>query len=114
MGYTDTILDVKSQRVKALLGLAGDSGERPGDQRQEPMVNGTEASSLKDSSNTMMGSVHMTVKTHHVSYVSVSVRDMSGEVMLCNVMNEPQEMSCSCEALFSLSVFHTRVDFCSQ
>ncbi|XP_056590392.1 striatin isoform X2 [Triplophysa dalaica] len=59
VGYTDTILDVKSQRVKALLGLAGDSGERPGDQRQEPMVNGTEASSVKDSSNTMMGKPEM-------------------------------------------------------
>uniref|UniRef100_A0A8C1T6N9 Striatin n=1 Tax=Cyprinus carpio TaxID=7962 RepID=A0A8C1T6N9_CYPCA len=48
VGYTDTILDVKSQRVKALLGLAGDSGERPGDKRTEPMVNGTEPASLKD------------------------------------------------------------------
>uniref|UniRef100_A0A8C2GMQ0 Striatin, calmodulin binding protein n=1 Tax=Cyprinus carpio TaxID=7962 RepID=A0A8C2GMQ0_CYPCA len=48
VGYTDTILDVKSQRVKALLGLAGDSGERPGDKRAEPMVNGTELASLKD------------------------------------------------------------------
>ncbi|XP_067287112.1 striatin isoform X1 [Pseudorasbora parva] len=55
VGYTDTILDVKSQRVKALLGLAGDSGERPGDKRPEPMVNGTEPSSLKDSTNTMIG-----------------------------------------------------------
>uniref|UniRef100_A0AAY4EMV1 Striatin, calmodulin binding protein n=1 Tax=Denticeps clupeoides TaxID=299321 RepID=A0AAY4EMV1_9TELE len=42
VGYTDTILDVKSQRVKALLGLAGDTGERPGDRNTEPMVNGTE------------------------------------------------------------------------
>uniref|UniRef100_A0A673MK04 Striatin n=1 Tax=Sinocyclocheilus rhinocerous TaxID=307959 RepID=A0A673MK04_9TELE len=48
VGYTDTILDVKSQRVKALLGLAGDSGETPGDERSEPMVNGTEPASLKD------------------------------------------------------------------
>uniref|UniRef100_A0A673MGG4 Striatin n=1 Tax=Sinocyclocheilus rhinocerous TaxID=307959 RepID=A0A673MGG4_9TELE len=45
VGYTDTILDVKSQRVKALLGLAGDSGETPGDERSEPMVNGTEPAS---------------------------------------------------------------------
>uniref|UniRef100_A0A671MXR7 Striatin n=1 Tax=Sinocyclocheilus anshuiensis TaxID=1608454 RepID=A0A671MXR7_9TELE len=45
VGYTDTILDVKSQRVKALLGLAGDSGETPGDKRSEPMVNGTEPAS---------------------------------------------------------------------
>ncbi|KAJ8246145.1 hypothetical protein GJAV_G00264120 [Gymnothorax javanicus] len=47
VGYTDTILDVKSQRVKALLGLAGDTGERPSDKNLEPMVNGTE--SLKSS-----------------------------------------------------------------
>uniref|UniRef100_A0A673FYB6 Striatin n=1 Tax=Sinocyclocheilus rhinocerous TaxID=307959 RepID=A0A673FYB6_9TELE len=52
VGYTDTILDVKSQRVKALLGLAGDSGERPGDKRTEPMVNGTEPASLKDTEMT--------------------------------------------------------------
>uniref|UniRef100_A0A673MCX9 Striatin n=1 Tax=Sinocyclocheilus rhinocerous TaxID=307959 RepID=A0A673MCX9_9TELE len=56
VGYTDTILDVKSQRVKALLGLAGDSGETPGDERSEPMVNGTEPASLKDSTTTMIGS----------------------------------------------------------
>uniref|UniRef100_A0A674B520 Striatin n=1 Tax=Salmo trutta TaxID=8032 RepID=A0A674B520_SALTR len=49
VGYTDTILDVKSQRVRALLGLAGDSGERPSDRKPEPMVNGTEPSLLKDS-----------------------------------------------------------------
>lgn len=49
MGYTDTILDVKSQRVRALLGLAGDSGERPSVRNPEPMVNGTEPSLQKDS-----------------------------------------------------------------
>uniref|UniRef100_A0A665TGZ3 Striatin n=1 Tax=Echeneis naucrates TaxID=173247 RepID=A0A665TGZ3_ECHNA len=49
VGYTDTILDVKSQRVRALLGLAGDSGEKPSERKPEPMVNGTEPSSLKDS-----------------------------------------------------------------
>ncbi|XP_066503198.1 striatin isoform X3 [Hoplias malabaricus] len=59
VGYTDTILDVKSQRVKALLGLAGDSGEKPGERRPEPMVNGTEPSSLKDSNTTMMGKPEM-------------------------------------------------------
>uniref|UniRef100_A0A8C8HW50 Striatin n=1 Tax=Oncorhynchus tshawytscha TaxID=74940 RepID=A0A8C8HW50_ONCTS len=52
VGYTDTILDVKSQRVRALLGLAGDSGERPSDRKPEPMVNGTEPSLLKDSETT--------------------------------------------------------------
>uniref|UniRef100_A0A8C6KF07 Striatin, calmodulin binding protein n=1 Tax=Nothobranchius furzeri TaxID=105023 RepID=A0A8C6KF07_NOTFU len=49
VGYTDAILDVKSQRVRALLGLTGDSGDKPSDRRTEPMVNGTESSSLKDS-----------------------------------------------------------------
>lgn len=53
MGYTDTILDVKSQRVRALLGLSGDASEQPAALRTaavaEPMVNGTEPSSLKDS-----------------------------------------------------------------
>uniref|UniRef100_A0A667XEB2 Striatin n=1 Tax=Myripristis murdjan TaxID=586833 RepID=A0A667XEB2_9TELE len=49
VGYTDTILDVKSQRVRALLGLAGDTGEKPPEKKTEPMVNGTEPSSLKDS-----------------------------------------------------------------
>ncbi|XP_058880386.1 striatin-like [Acipenser ruthenus] len=44
VGYTDTILDVKSQRVKALLGLAGDAVERPSDNNPEPMLNGTEPS----------------------------------------------------------------------
>ncbi|XP_015218682.1 striatin isoform X2 [Lepisosteus oculatus] len=44
VGYTDTILDVKSQRVKALLGLAGDAGEKPPEKNPEPMVNGTEPS----------------------------------------------------------------------
>lgn len=45
VGYTDTILDVKSQRVRALLGLTGEgggkAGERPG---TEPLVNGTDLS----------------------------------------------------------------------
>uniref|UniRef100_A0A667ZVE8 Striatin n=1 Tax=Myripristis murdjan TaxID=586833 RepID=A0A667ZVE8_9TELE len=55
VGYTDTILDVKSQRVRALLGLAGDggggrTGERTG---TEPLVNGTDTST-KDSVATMM------------------------------------------------------------
>uniref|UniRef100_A0AAY5EJH7 Striatin n=1 Tax=Electrophorus electricus TaxID=8005 RepID=A0AAY5EJH7_ELEEL len=60
VGYTDTILDVKSQRVKALLGLAGDNGgQSGGEHRLEPMVNGTEPSSLKTTTTTttttMMG-----------------------------------------------------------
>ncbi|XP_063740903.1 striatin isoform X1 [Eleginops maclovinus] len=49
VGYTDTILDVKSQRVRSLLGLTGDSGEKPAENKAEHMVNGTEPSSLKDS-----------------------------------------------------------------
>lgn len=42
VGYTDTILDVKSQRVKALLGLAGDEGQRAAERSPEAMVNGSE------------------------------------------------------------------------
>lgn len=45
VGYTDTILDVKSQRVRALLGLAGDGGRGTGDRTgAEPLVNGTDTS----------------------------------------------------------------------
>ncbi|KAI4833278.1 hypothetical protein KUCAC02_016188, partial [Chaenocephalus aceratus] len=49
VGYTDTILDVKSQRVRSLLGLTGDSGDKPSENKAEHMVNGTEPSSMKDS-----------------------------------------------------------------
>lgn len=42
MGYTDTILDVKSKRVRTLLGLSGDGPERETDKNQESMVNGTD------------------------------------------------------------------------
>uniref|UniRef100_A0AAQ4PRN2 Striatin n=1 Tax=Gasterosteus aculeatus aculeatus TaxID=481459 RepID=A0AAQ4PRN2_GASAC len=35
VGYTDTILDVKSQRVRALLGLTGDSGEKPSERKAD-------------------------------------------------------------------------------
>ncbi|XP_033956534.1 striatin-like isoform X2 [Pseudochaenichthys georgianus] len=44
VGYTDTILDVKSQRVRALLGLAGDGGRTGERTSTEPLVNGTDAS----------------------------------------------------------------------
>lgn len=49
VGYTDTILDVKSQRVRALLGLTGDPADKSAERKGEGMVNGTEPSSLKDS-----------------------------------------------------------------
>uniref|UniRef100_A0A8C9VJV7 Striatin n=1 Tax=Scleropages formosus TaxID=113540 RepID=A0A8C9VJV7_SCLFO len=56
VGYTDAILDVKSQRVKALLGLTGDTGERIGNKNPEPMVNGTEPSKpdLMDASSSVL------------------------------------------------------------
>uniref|UniRef100_A0A3Q3VLG3 Striatin n=1 Tax=Mola mola TaxID=94237 RepID=A0A3Q3VLG3_MOLML len=45
VGYTDTILDVKSQRVRALLGLAGDGGGSTGERiSAEPLVNGMDTS----------------------------------------------------------------------
>uniref|UniRef100_A0A8D3CLT9 Striatin N-terminal domain-containing protein n=1 Tax=Scophthalmus maximus TaxID=52904 RepID=A0A8D3CLT9_SCOMX len=48
VGYTDTILDVKSQRVRALLGLTG--RDQTSESKTQLMVNGTEpSSSLKDS-----------------------------------------------------------------
>lgn len=43
MGYTDTILDVKSKRVRSLLGLSGDSPERESDKIQQSMLNGGDA-----------------------------------------------------------------------
>ncbi|XP_005993700.1 striatin isoform X2 [Latimeria chalumnae] len=43
VGYTDTILDVKSKRVRSLLGLSGGDAERVQEKNPEPMVNGTEA-----------------------------------------------------------------------
>ncbi|XP_041958635.1 LOW QUALITY PROTEIN: striatin [Alosa sapidissima] len=54
VGYTDTILDVKSQRVRALLGLTGDAGtaERTADRCADSMVNGTEPSSPKEGAKT--------------------------------------------------------------
>ncbi|KAK6329560.1 hypothetical protein J4Q44_G00015380 [Coregonus suidteri] len=46
VGYTDTILDVKSHRVQALLAMAGDGGGRPGERTgsEPPLVNGTDTS----------------------------------------------------------------------
>lgn len=43
VGYTDTILDVKSKRVRALLGFSSDVTDREDDKNQESAINGTEA-----------------------------------------------------------------------
>ncbi|KAM4041171.1 striatin isoform 3-T3 [Anomaloglossus baeobatrachus] len=43
VGYTDTILEVKSKRVRALLGISADSSDRLTDTNQDSMVNGTES-----------------------------------------------------------------------
>ncbi|XP_009950730.1 PREDICTED: striatin-like, partial [Leptosomus discolor] len=56
VGYTDTILDVKSKRVRALLGLSSDSSEKE-NRNQEPMVNGTEGQ-IKE--NAMIGKPELT------------------------------------------------------
>ncbi|XP_064914040.1 striatin isoform X5 [Columba livia] len=56
VGYTDTILDVKSKRVRALLGLSSDASEKE-NRSQEPMVNGTEGQ-IKE--NAMMGKPELT------------------------------------------------------
>ncbi|XP_073194478.1 striatin isoform X5 [Lepidochelys kempii] len=57
VGYTDTILDVKSKRVRALLGLSSDPSDRENDKNQESMVNGTEAESKE---NAMIGKPELT------------------------------------------------------
>ncbi|XP_035175785.1 striatin isoform X4 [Oxyura jamaicensis] len=56
VGYTDTILDVKSKQVRALLGLSSDASEKE-NRNQEPMVNGTEGQ-IKE--NTMIGKPELT------------------------------------------------------
>ncbi|NWX46654.1 STRN protein, partial [Steatornis caripensis] len=56
VGYTDTILDVKSKRVRALLGLSSDASEKE-NRNQEPMVNGTEGQ-IKE--NMMIGKPELT------------------------------------------------------
>uniref|UniRef100_A0A672U4U7 Striatin n=1 Tax=Strigops habroptila TaxID=2489341 RepID=A0A672U4U7_STRHB len=56
LGYTDTILDVKSKRVRALLGFSSDASEKE-NRNQEPMVNGTEGQ-IKE--NTMIGKPELT------------------------------------------------------
>ncbi|XP_014806302.1 PREDICTED: striatin isoform X1 [Calidris pugnax] len=56
VGYTDTILDVKSKRVRALLGLSSDASEKE-NRNQEPMVNGTEVQ-IKE--NAMIGKPELT------------------------------------------------------
>ncbi|NWH30936.1 STRN protein, partial [Chloropsis hardwickii] len=56
VGYTDTILDVKSKRVRALLGLSSDASDKE-NRNQEPMVNGTEGQ-IKE--NIMMGKPELT------------------------------------------------------
>lgn len=43
VGYTDTILDVKSKRVRALLGISSDVTDREDDKNQDSVINGTEA-----------------------------------------------------------------------
>uniref|UniRef100_A0ABI7XQC0 Striatin N-terminal domain-containing protein n=1 Tax=Felis catus TaxID=9685 RepID=A0ABI7XQC0_FELCA len=43
VGYTDTILDVKSKRVRALLGFSSDVTDREDDRNQDSVINGTEA-----------------------------------------------------------------------
>ncbi|XP_055474438.1 striatin isoform X3 [Psammomys obesus] len=43
VGYTDTILDVKSKRVRALLGFSSDVTDREDDKNQDSVINGTDA-----------------------------------------------------------------------
>nr|XP_057941018.1 striatin isoform X2 [Doryrhamphus excisus] len=48
VGYADAILDVKSHRVRALLGLSGDLGESLPAHNSNALVNGTDALSPKE------------------------------------------------------------------
>ncbi|XP_054976031.1 striatin isoform X1 [Sorex araneus] len=43
VGYTDTILDVKSKRVRALLGFSSDAPDRDEEKNPDSVLNGTEA-----------------------------------------------------------------------
>uniref|UniRef100_A0A8C1LN55 Striatin, calmodulin binding protein n=1 Tax=Cyprinus carpio TaxID=7962 RepID=A0A8C1LN55_CYPCA len=113
VGYTDTILDVKSQRVKALLGLAGDSGERPGDKRTEPMVNGTEPASLKDSTTTMIGIIHLKkiilscnnisqYYSEETSFKNIKNSNAS-KLLTCTLVSISVEMCCICECFSQIT-----------
>ncbi|XP_036606482.1 striatin isoform X1 [Trichosurus vulpecula] len=58
VGYTDTILDVKSKRVRALLGFASDVTERENEKNQESVINGAEAEIHKET--VMIGKPELT------------------------------------------------------
>uniref|UniRef100_A0A7N4PYQ5 Striatin n=1 Tax=Sarcophilus harrisii TaxID=9305 RepID=A0A7N4PYQ5_SARHA len=58
VGYTDTILDVKSKRVRALLGFASDVTERENEKNQESVINGAEAEVHKET--VMIGKPELT------------------------------------------------------
>nr|XP_019597533.1 PREDICTED: striatin isoform X3 [Rhinolophus sinicus] len=57
VGYTDTILDVKSKRVRALLGFSSDVTDREDDKNQDSVINGTEGE-VKDTA--MIGKSELT------------------------------------------------------
>ncbi|XP_045045263.2 striatin isoform X1 [Desmodus rotundus] len=57
VGYTDTILDVKSKRVRALLGFSSDVTDREDDKNQDSVINGTEGE-IKDTA--MIGKSELT------------------------------------------------------
>uniref|UniRef100_A0AAY4EP28 Striatin n=1 Tax=Denticeps clupeoides TaxID=299321 RepID=A0AAY4EP28_9TELE len=106
VGYTDTILDVKSQRVKALLGLAGDTGERPGDRNTEPMVNGTEPMPLKDS--VVMGKPDMSDTASVLEafkFIETAVADFSDDDEDDDTL---KSMTGSLNSFISLSLYFSR------
>ncbi|XP_074065799.1 striatin isoform X1 [Macrotis lagotis] len=58
VGYTDTILDVKSKRVRALLGFANDVTEKENEKNQESVINGAETEIHKET--VMIGKPELT------------------------------------------------------
>lgn len=70
VGYTGTILDVKSHRVRALLGL---KVVNPSEARPEPMINGTKASSPKDGGVLRYGATGQSRFANHLLFLLLAV-----------------------------------------
>lgn len=70
VGYTGTILDVKSHRVRALLGL---KVVNPSECRPEPMINGTKASSPKDGGVLRYDTTGQSGFSNHVLFLLLTV-----------------------------------------
>ncbi|XP_062934189.1 striatin isoform X2 [Cynocephalus volans] len=79
VGYTDTILDVKSKRVRALLGFSSDVTDREDDKNQDSVINGTE-SEVKETA--MIGKSELTDSTSvldNFKFLESAAADFSDE-----------------------------------